>query len=188
MRGRRPGLAPAARTAEGRALILPTGERAGTVATLTAGVAEFGATFIWDQGEDAPQHPTLPATLPANARCSVVEREGPSEAGREIFGEIKALSRRDLGLALETLLRSLAVAAALSDALMETRVLRVTPPRVAPSRTVQSLAVELWDAGFPVRFGPSWTPAPLGAVAVGFGGAEAELARFFGTHPSWEMP
>ena len=39
MRGRMPGLAPAARAAEGRALILPTGEPAGTVATLTAGVA-----------------------------------------------------------------------------------------------------------------------------------------------------
>lgn len=181
-----PGPAPAARAAEGRALILPTGEPAGTVATLTAGVAAFGATLLWDRGEDAQPNPALP-TLPANVRCSVVERDGPGEAGREILGEIHALTRRDLGLALETVLRSLTVAAALSDALLETRVLRVMHPRATPSRTVQALGVDLRDAGFPVRFGPSWMPAPDGAVAVGFRGAEAELARFFGRHPSWEM-
>ncbi len=179
------GLARAA-----RARILPTSEPAGTVATRTAGVAGFGATLLWDRGESAPPTPALPA-LPRTVRCSVVESDGPGEeeARREILGEIRALTERDLGLALETVLRSLTVAAALSDALMETRVLRVTPPKATPSRIVQTLALDLWRAGFPVRFGRSWTPVPdPAAVAVGFGGAQAqELARFLETHPSWEM-
>jgi hypothetical protein len=176
-----------ARTARGRTLILPTGEPAGTVATRTAGVAEFGATLLWDRVQDVPPGPVLP-TLSETVRCSVIETDEPGEARREILGEILALTQRDLGLALETVLRSLTDAAALSDALLETRVARVAQPRATPSRAVQALAVDLWDAGFPVRFGPSWTPATGGAVAVGFRGAEAELRRFLGTHPSWEMP
>lgn len=172
------------------AVILPTGEPAGTIATRTAGVAEFGATLVWDRDEDAPPSLTLPA-LPGTVRCSVVESDTPGEdPRREILGEIRAMTERDLGLALETVLRSLTVAAALSEALMEARVLRLTPPRATPSRTVQTLALDLWAAGFRVRFGPSWTPARDGAaVALGFRGAEAEeLARFLGGHPSWEMP
>jgi hypothetical protein len=104
-----------------------------------------------------------------------------------MLGEILALTQRDLGSALETILRSLTSEAAISGALLETRVVRVTPPRSIPSLTVQSLALDLWDAGFAVRFGPSWTPSSGGGVVVGFGGAESELTRFFGGHPSWEL-
>lgn len=169
-----------------RTLVVPTGEPAGTVATRTAGVAEFSATLLWDRHEDAPPAPTLP-TLPGNVRCSVAETDAPGEARRELLGEVLALTERDLGRALETVLRSLTAAAALSGAVLETRVVRGARPRAAPSGAVQALALDLWDAGFAVRFGPSWTPAPGGGVAVGFGGAEAELGRFFGAHPSWEV-
>ncbi len=181
-------MAGLARAASGRALVLPTGELAGTVATRTAGLAEFGATLLWERGEDAPPIPTLPAFFGGRVRCSVVESEGPGEAQREILGELRGLTQRDLGLALEIVLRSLTVAAAVSEALMETRVIRVLPPRVTPSRTAQALAMDLWEAGFAVRFGPSWTPAPDGTVAVGSRGAEAEMARFLARHPSWGMP
>jgi hypothetical protein len=172
--------------AGGRTLVLPTGEPAGTVATRTAGVAEFGVTLLWDRAEDVPPESLLPA-LPETVRCSVVETGEPREARREILGEILALTQRDLGSALEAVLRSLTSGAALSGALLETRVVRVARPRATPSLTVQTLALDLWDAGFAVRFGPSWTPSPGGGVAVGFGGAEAELRRFFGVHPSWEL-
>ncbi len=175
-----------ARAAGARTLVLPTGEPAGTVATSTAGVAEFGATLLWVRVEDVPTGPVLPI-LPETVRCSVVETGEPGEARREILGEILALTERDLGFALEAVLRSLTSGAAISGALLETRVVRVTRPRTTPSRTVQTLALDLWNAGFAVRFGPSWTPAPCGGVAVGFRGGEKELRRFFGEHPSWEM-
>jgi hypothetical protein len=178
-----PGLA---RVAGERTLVIPTDEPAGTVATRTAGMAELGATFLWDRAEDTPLGPTLP-TLLDNVRCSVVESDAPGEARRELLGEILALTEHDLGLALDTVLRSLTSAAALSGAVLETRVVRVVRPRAAPSRAVQALALNLWNAGFAVRFGPSWTPAPGLGVAVGFRGAEVELRHFLGAHPSWEV-
>ncbi len=181
-------MASLTRAARKRTLVLPTGEPAGTVATSTAGAVEFGATLLWDRAEDElPQSTTLPA-LPENVRRSIVEIDAPAEARREVLGEIVALTQHDLRLALEAVLRSLTVAAALSEAVLETRLVRVAQPRVAPSRVVQELALDLWEAGFAVRFGPSWTPASVRGVAVGFGGAEAELKRFFGEHQSWEIP
>jgi hypothetical protein len=169
-----------------RTLVLPTGEPAGTVATRTAGVAEFGATLLWDRAEDAPPRPTLP-TLPECVRCSVVETDALGEARRDVLGEVLALTQRDLRLALEIVLRSLTATAALSGAVLETRVVRMARPEAPPSGVVQALALDLWSAGFAVRFGPSWTPSRDGGVAVGFRGAEVELRRFFESHPSWEM-
>ena len=173
------------RAAGERTLVLPTAEPAGTIATRMAGVAEFAATLLWECAEDVPPGPVLPTT-PGTVRCSVVETGEPGEARREVLGEILALTERDLGSAVEAVLRSLASEAALSGALLETRVVRAAPPRSTPSLTVQALALDLWSAGFTVRFGPSWTPARDGGVAVGFRGAEAELRRFFGGHPSWD--
>ena len=169
-----------------RTLVLPTGEPAGTVATRTAGVAEFGATLVWDRADDVPPGPLLP-TLPETVRYSVVETGKAGEVRRELLGEVLALTQRDLGSALDAVLRSLTSGAAISGALLETRVVPVARPRATSSLIVQTLACDLWDAGFAVRFGPSWTPSPGGGVAVGFEGAETELRRFFGGHPSWEL-
>ena len=162
----------------------PTGDPAGTVATCTAGLLEFAATLSWNRVEDLPQAPTLPA-LPETARCSVVETDHPEAGRREIHGEILALSERDLGSALQTVLRSLTTSAALSDAVLETRANRVTAPASATATTLQALALDLRDAGFEVRFGPSWTPVPEGAVGLGVLGAEQELESFLDAHPSW---
>ena len=128
--------------------------------------------------------PTLPA-LPETARCSVVETDDPETGKRGILGEILALSEQDLGSALQTLLRSLTISAALSEAVLETRATRVTPPASAPATTLQALALDLRDAGFEVRFGPSWTPVPEGALGLGVLGAERELESFLDAHPSW---
>jgi len=166
--------------------VLPTGEAAGTIATRSAGLVEFSATLSWRCAEDVPPAPTLPA-LPESVRCSVVETDDPGEGRREILGEILALSERDLGSALETILRSMTIAAALSDALLETRAARVVPPHSAPASALQALALDLWSAGFPVRFAPSWTPLPGGRIGLGVGGSEEELRRFLEAHPSWEM-
>jgi len=131
-----------------------------------------------------PRAPTL-AALPDTARLSVVETEDPAENRREILGEILALSERDLGSALESVLRSLTITAALSDAVLETRAARVRPPRPATAPVLQALALDLRDAGFRVRFGPSWMPVVEGAVGLGVLGAEQELWNFLRAHPSW---
>ena len=164
--------------------VFPTGDPAGTVATCTAGLLEFSATLSWNRAEDLPQAPTLPA-LPETARCSVVETDDPAMCRRGILGEILALSERDLGSALENVLRSLTTSAALCDAVLETRATRVTPPASAPATTLQALALDLRDAGFEVRFAPSWTPVPEGGVGLGILGAEQELQSFIEAHMSW---
>jgi hypothetical protein len=164
--------------------VLPTGDPAGTIATSTAGMIEFSATFSWDRIEDVPQGPTLPAP-PETARCSVVETDDPASGTRGILGEILALSELELGSALENVLRSLTITAALSDAVLETRAACVMPPGSAPAATLQALALDLWDAGFHVRFAPSWTPVPEGAVGLGTHGADQELISFLQDHPWW---
>jgi hypothetical protein len=164
--------------------VFPTGDPAGTVATCTAGLLEFSATLSWNRVEDLPQAPTLPV-LPDTARCTVVETDDPETGKRGILGEILAFSERDLGSALQNVLRSLTTSAALSDAVLETRAARVTPPASTPATTLQTLALDLRDAGFGVRFAPSWTPVPGGAVGLGILGAEQELQSFIEAHLSW---
>jgi hypothetical protein len=166
--------------------VLPTGDPAGTVATRTAGLLEFSATLCWSRAEDAPQTTALPA-LPETARCSVVETDDPETGRRGILGEILALCEEDLGSALETVLRSLTTSAAHSDAVLETRAARMTPPGAAPASTLQALALDLWNAGFQVRFAPSWTPVRVGAIGLGVLGAEQELESFLLAHPSWTL-
>jgi hypothetical protein len=164
--------------------VLPTGDPAGTVATCTAGLVEFSATLSWGSVQALPQAPPLPI-LPETARCSVVETDDPETGKRGIVGEILALSERDLGSALQNVLRTLTTSAALSDAVLETRAARVTPPASAPATTLQTLALDLKGAGFGVRFAPSWTPVPEGAVGLGILGAEQELLNFIEAHLSW---
>ena len=172
-------------SAEGQlTIVFPTGDPAGTVATFTAGLLEFSATLHWNRIEDLPQAPTL-TTLPETARCSVVETDDPETGRRWILGEILALSERDLGSALQNVLRSLTTSAALSDAVLETRAARVAPPASAQATTLQTLALDLREAGFGVRFAPSWTPVPEGAVGLGILGAERELQSFLEAHLSW---
>jgi hypothetical protein len=166
------------------AAVLPTDDPAGTIATGTAGMIEFSATLWWDGPDDAPGGPTL-STLPEGARCSVVETDDPVRCTRAIVGEILALSERDLGSALDAVLRSLTIAASLSDAVIETSAFRSTPPGSVSAKTLQHLALDLWDVGFGVRFARSWTPVPPGAVGLGVSGCEQELRDFLEAHPSW---
>lgn len=166
------------------AAVHPTREAAGTVATRSAGLIEFSATLSCRRAEDVPPAPTLPA-LPDTVRCSTVETGDPEEGRREILGEILALSEADLGFALETVLRSLTITAALCEAVLQTRAARLAPVRHAPAAALQTLALDLRDAGFGVRFAPTWTPVAEGGIGLGISGAEQELERFLEAHPSW---
>ena len=164
----------------------PTRDAAGTVATRSAGLIELSATLSYRCAEDVRPAPALPA-LPDTVRCSVVETGDTEEGRREILGEILALSEADLGFALETVLRSLTITAALSDAVLQSRAARLTPARQAPAASLQALALDIRDAGYRVRFAPTWTPVPEGAIGLGIGGAEQELEGFLKAHPSWKM-
>jgi hypothetical protein len=156
----------------------------GTVATRSAGLIEFRAKLSFRSAEDVPEKPTLRA-LPAGARLSVLETDDGQT--REILGEILALSEADLGHALEKVLRSLTIAAALDDAILETSAARLQPVRPAPTGPLQTLALDVLEAGFPVRFAPTWTPLSEDEIGLGVGGAEEKLRTIFDAHPSWSL-
>jgi hypothetical protein len=129
-----------------------------------------------------PHDPILPGLPPGDARCKIVETGGPKT--RRLLGEIRAFSRPELGAALEAVLRSVTALAGLTEAMLEVGAVRAVPPRVASPRAVEVLARDLWNAGFAVRFGPTWAPAPEADVYVGSGG---ELLEFLRSHPSWSI-
>ena len=156
----------------------------GTVATRSAGLIEFRAKLSFRGVEEVPDGPTL-RTPPPSARLSVVETD--DGATREILGEILALSEADLGRALEGVVRSLTIAAALTDAVLETSAARLEPARPAPAGPLQTLAFDVLEAGFPVRFAPTWTPLSEGEIGLGVGEGEGDLRAFIDAHSSWSM-
>jgi hypothetical protein len=130
-----------------------------------------------------PHKPVLPELLLGAARCSIAETEGPET--RCLVGEIRAFSPSELGSALEAVLRSLTAVAGLTEAMLEVGAVRTVLPRVASPRALEELACDLWSAGFAVRFGPSWAPAPEADVYAGSG--DGELQELLRSHPSWTI-
>jgi hypothetical protein len=166
-----------------RSVALLPDEPAGAIATRTAGVVKFWATLTWPRSEDMPPGPVLLETL---AGCSLAETEDPEAAARCLAGEIRAFTPSELGSALEAALRSVTTVAALTEAILEVGAVRAVPPRVASPWALERLARDLWGAGFPVRFGRSWTPSPGADVCVGVSG-DGGLKEFLRTHPSWSV-
>ena len=121
--------------------------------------------------------------LRAAARCSITE--DPQTVTRRLAGEIRAFSPSELASALEAALRSVTAVAALTEAMLEVEAVRSAPPRLASPQAVEELARDLWSAGFPVRFGPSWETAAAADVYVGIG--DGELKGFLQSHPSWSV-
>lgn len=148
-----------------------------------AGAAEFQATLAWRSPGNVPDELAL-SKPPGPVRCSIAESEGPGAATRSLSGELRALSQADLAAALEVLLREVTTFAALTEATLEVRAARSLPPRVASPRALEMLACDLWEAGFPVRFAASWTPAPQAGVYLGVEGRE-DLCEFIKSHASW---
>jgi hypothetical protein len=142
--------------------------------------------MAWRSPEDVPTGPLLP-DLQSAARCSIVETEDPLMATRCLTGEIRALHPTELASALEVVLRHLTAVAALAEAMLEVGAVRTVPAGVAAARAVEELARDLCGAGFQVRFGPTWTPAPRADVCVGVGGEGEELQEFLRSHPSWSI-
>lgn len=161
--------------------MLVTGEPAGTLVTRTAGLVDFRATLEWD----APPGP--PSCLPTPEpffRHDLEEGLDATGTKMRVSGTIRALTERDLGAALELVMRFVGNAAALSGAVLEMRSFLECPPRPASPVLVQALALDLWRAGFRVGFAPSWTPA--GTLSLGARGEEEALRDFLQKSPSWK--
>ena len=169
-----------------RAVALLPDEPSGTIAPRTAGVVRFRATLAWPRPENVPPGPTLPER-PGVATASFAETDDPEAATRCIVGEIRALTPSELAMALEATLRTVTELAALTEAMLEVEATRAVPPRVTSARALEGLARDLWEAGFPVRFEPSWTPAPQAEVYLGIGGDGGDLERFLRAHPTWSV-
>lgn len=162
----------------------PNADPAGTVVTRAAGLVELHATLSWQRPEDAPAGPLVSAP-PGKARCELSETRISGGTAREVSGTIRALTDGDLGAAVEAVMRDIAASAAVSEAVLEIRAVRVASPRTTPPDVLQALALDLWKSGFSVRFAPSWDPAPEGTVGLGLGGAEEEIRGLLTDHPSW---
>lgn len=160
-----------------------TADPAGTVATRFAGVADFRATLWWDE---APSR--VPGCLPlpgASFKQDLGQSASPCGTRVEVRGTVRALTKEDLGGALDLTMRAVGEAAAVSGAVLEMRALMRAAPRAADPWLAQRLAMDLREAGFGVRFAPCWEPVDQGAVAVGTGEGDPELLGFLGRHDLW---
>lgn len=167
------------------AVTLLSGEPAGRISTTSAGVAFFEATLSPRPGDAAPR--PEPGEPPPGARFLFPAWEvEPASSARRFSCEVRALRAAALTAALDGLLRAVTAHAALADAAVEARAVRLAEPAAHPAPLVEVLARDLWDAGFPVTFGPSWTPAPGACAAVGIGGLE-EVEAFLREHPAWRV-
>jgi len=122
---------------------------------------------------------------PPGARFYSLARTCDTASGNtEISCEIRALCIEQLSGALEAVLRSVAAHAALTEAVLETRAVRLADPS-APSPLVETLARQLSGAGLRPSFGPSWTPAPGADLSVGIRGLEDAFETFMVANPAW---
>ncbi|QIN83018.1 hypothetical protein GBA63_10425 [Rubrobacter tropicus] len=164
--------------------MLVTGDAAGTLATRTAGLIRFHATLEWDEAPAGPGS-CLPAPEPF-FKHDLEEVLDPAGTLLRITGTILAPTDRGLGAGLERVMRSVSNAATLSGAVLEMRSFKERRPRPAPPGPLQALALDLWRAGFSVRFSPCWTPAPSNVLALGVHGDEEALLGFLRESALWE--
>ena len=152
-------------------------------------MVDFSATLAWQSPGDVPTGPVLGVLTglePGTLRYSFTETDESHRTARVVAGEIRAFTEWELGAALDAALRVVTVTAALTEATLEVRVVRVASPRVAPPPALEGLARDLWDGGFAVRFGRSWSAAPEAEISVGIGGAEGAFEDFLRGHPLWQ--
>lgn len=168
-----------------RTVALLRDEPAGKIATSTAGLGEFEATLAWRRQEAVPPQLIRP-DLRGVVRCSIAETDDPETTTRCLAGEIRAFKPSELASALEVVLRAVTEVATLTEGMLEVGTVRTVPPGAVSPRALEELARDIWGAGFRVRFGPSWTPAPGADVGVGVAGAVG-LQEFLRAHPSWSI-
>ncbi len=179
---------PATGTAyEGRVLALLPEEPAGRISTRNAGAISFRATLTRHSGGGIPSGPVLKDPAPGARFYSLAQTEDVASATQEISCEIRALYAGELSVALDAVLRSLTAHAALTEAVLETRAIRLADPSITPAPLAEELARQLSGTGLRVSSGPSWTPSVPGADAsVGTRGFEDAFETFLRAHPAWQ--
>ena len=167
-------------------LVLLPGDPSGRISTVNAGAISFEATLAYRPGEERPDRPTIEALrLPGAKLCHPHNSDGPSGTHR-LSCEIRALRASHLAAALDVVLRRVTEHAALAEAVLETRAVRLAATTAPPAVLVERLARHLWEAGLRVSFGPSWAPAPAGTgISVGTRGLDPALEGSLREHPAW---
>jgi hypothetical protein len=161
-----------------------TGAPACTVATRVAGLADFRAVLEWDEPLSSP--PSCLPTTDGSFRHELRETPSPCGTRLEVRGAVRALTPDTLGAALERVMRLTADAAAVTGAVLEMRVLREERPKGSRPDVVEALAMDLWRAGFGVRFAPCWEPVGPDGISLGVWGEEDSLREFLSDHPAWK--
>ena len=179
---------PTAVPGERHVLALLSEEPAGRISTRNAGAVSFEATLSWRPDDGIPPGLTLCEPESGARFYSLVQTVDPASVTHQISCEIHALYAEQLTGALDGTLRSVTARATLTGAVLETRAVRLANP-IAPSKAlVEELARQLWRAGFPVSFGPSWSPVPGAEVSVRVRGLEDAFEAFLRAHPTWYTP
>ncbi len=163
-------------------------EPAGRISTRNAGAISFEATLSWHPDDGVSSGPTLDEPTSGARFFYLLETDDSVSATRRISCEIRALYAEQLTAALDATLRSVTTYAALTEAVLEWRAVRLADPLVAPAALVEELARQMWDAGFSVSFDPSWTPTPSADISVGAMGLEDAFESFLRARPAWCIP
>lgn len=170
-----------------RTLALLSGEPAGRISTRRAGVVYFEATLTMRPGETIPSGPILGEPTPGTRFYSLTRSNDSASGACKISCEIRALHHDPLATALNTVLRSVTAHAALAEAVLETRALRLAEPSVTPAYLVEKLARQLQQHGLHPTFGPFWTPVAGADVAVGSRGREEDIQALLYSYPGWKL-
>ena len=170
---------------EGGILALLPEEPAGRISTRNAGAIYFRA--ILSQRPDGERHavPILGDPPPGARFYSLACAFDAGSGYREISCEIRALHVEQLTGALDAVLRSVAAHVALTEAVLETRAVRLADPSAAPSQLVEMLARQLSGVGLRPSFGSSWVPVPGADLSVGTRGLAEALETFVDANPTW---
>lgn len=168
-------------------LALLSEEPAGRISTRSAGAVSFKATLSWHPDDGMLTEPALAEPAPDSVRfSSLVHTQDAASATRRVSCEIRAFHAEHLAHAVDAALRSVTTHATLTEAVLETLVVRLANPTIVLGTLLEDLAWQLWSAGFPVSFGPSWEPAPGADISLGIRGFEDSLETFLREHPGWQ--
>ena len=131
---------------------------------------------------------TLGDPPPDTRFYSIVQTGDAASAVQEICCEIRALHIEQLTGALDAVLRSVTAYAALNEAVLETRAVRLADPSLTSTALAEGLARQLSRAGLGISFGSSWTPAPFADASVGIQGLQEDFRSFLRPPPEGRPP
>jgi hypothetical protein len=127
-------------------LALLSEEPAGRISTSNAGAISFRATLSWPPGEGMTVGSIFDVPTPGVRFYSLVQTDNLESATREISCEIRALHPAELTGALNAVLRSVTAHAALSEAVLTTRAVRLAQPSEVHPMLAEALAQQVSDS------------------------------------------